>query len=75
MFLFKVVHLIHKLRAIGKNINNSHLSARLLCSVPISNNNLITALEARPERELTLDYIKTKVINKLNRSKKKLLYM
>ncbi|WP_331035945.1 retrotransposon gag domain-containing protein [Lactovum miscens] len=62
-----LLELIDKLKAIGEDIKENHIAALLLCSVPDSFNTLITALEARPEVELTSDFIKSKLIDEYNR--------
>ena len=65
----KMLELIDKLRSIGEDINDSHISALMLCSLPKSYDNLITALEARPENELTSEFIRNKLIDEYNRRK------
>lgn len=56
-----ILEIVDKLSAIGYNINDSHTSALFLCSLPPSYNTLITALEARPEYELSLEFIRSKL--------------
>lgn len=63
----KLLELVDKFKAIGENIKDDHIAALLLCSVPSSYDTLITALEARPEGELTPEFIKGKLIDEYNR--------
>ena len=63
----KLLELIDKLKSIGENIDDSHVSALLLCSLPKSYDGLITALEARPENELNSEFIRNKLIDEYNR--------
>lgn len=63
----KLLELVDKLKAIGEIIKDNHISALLLCSVPSSYDVLITALEARPESELTPEFVKGKLIDEYNR--------
>ena len=52
-----------KLISIGEEINDKHLAALLLCSLPGSYDTLITALESRNEEELTPEFIKSELID------------
>lgn len=62
-----VLELAEKLMNIGETIKDSHLGAILLCSLPASYEVLVTSLESKTEQELTLDYIKSKLIDEYER--------
>ena len=53
----KMLVLTDKLRSVGEVINDSHISVLMLCPLPKSYDNLITALKARPEIELSFEFI------------------
>lgn len=59
--IVKIIKTADKLKAIGEEMKHSHLSALLLCSLPQSYDIFIRALEARPEDELSSDFIKGKL--------------
>ncbi|GBN76739.1 Retrovirus-related Pol polyprotein from transposon TNT 1-94 [Araneus ventricosus] len=65
----QMLELIDKLKAVGEEIKDDHIAALLLVSVPKSYDTLITALEARPENELTPELIKNKLTDEYNRRK------
>ncbi|GBM35607.1 Retrovirus-related Pol polyprotein from transposon TNT 1-94 [Araneus ventricosus] len=65
----QMLELIDKLKAVGEEIKDDHIAALLLVSVPKSYDTLITALEARPENELTPELIKNKLTAEYNRRK------
>ncbi|GBN19276.1 Copia protein [Araneus ventricosus] len=65
----QMLELIDKLKAVGEEIKDGHIAALLLVSVPKSYDTLITALEARPENELTPELIKNKLTDEYNRRK------
>lgn len=50
----KIREIGDKLSAIGENINSSHISTPVLCSLPPSYDTSITALGAKHETEITL---------------------
>ena len=52
----------NQLAFIGKKFDDDDLTAILLSSLPDSYNTLVTTLENRPEEEITLDFIKGKLI-------------
>lgn len=56
-----ILTLKDKLFAMGEEIAESHIVALLLCSLPHSYDPLVTALEARPEDDLTLEFINKKL--------------
>uniref|UniRef100_T1H9W3 CCHC-type domain-containing protein n=1 Tax=Rhodnius prolixus TaxID=13249 RepID=T1H9W3_RHOPR len=58
----EVTAAVDKLRCIGKVILDEDIIAVLLCSLPVTYDSLITSLEGRPESELSLDYVKNKLI-------------
>lgn len=61
-----IFNLKDKLYATGKEIADSHVVALLLCSLPHSYDPSITALEARSESELTLEFVKNKLTDKFS---------
>ncbi|GBN77585.1 hypothetical protein AVEN_18547-1 [Araneus ventricosus] len=65
----QMLELIDELKAVGEEIKDDHIAALLLVSAPKSYNTLITALEARPENELTPELIKNKLTDEYNRRK------
>lgn len=58
-----MLEMIEKLRNQGENLSERWSVAFLLCSLPDSYDTLITALEARPEEDLTLDLVKSKLLH------------
>lgn len=61
--------LVDKLTALGEEIKDHLFVAMLLSSLPESYSTLITALESRPETELTLDLVKGRLLNEYKRRK------
>lgn len=61
--------MIDKLAALGEQLKDEMIVAMLLCSLPESYNNLITALESRSEEELTTVFVKGKLIDEYLRRK------
>lgn len=53
--------------AIGENIKEELFIAMLLGSLPDSYNNMINALESRPEKDLTISLVKGKLIDEYRR--------
>lgn len=62
-----MLEIVEKLNSIGENIPEKHIAALLLVSIPESYNNLITALEARDEENITVDLVKAKLTDEYNR--------
>ena len=60
-----------KLISSGEEINDKHLSALFLCSLPGSYDTLISALESRNEEELTPEFIKSKLIDEYTKRTEK----
>ena len=56
------LNLVHKLTALGETLKENMVVAMLFVSLPASNSSLITTLESRPEDELTLEFVKGKLI-------------
>jgi hypothetical protein len=54
--------LVDKLTALGEEIKDHLFVAMLLSSLPETYSTLITALESRPDTELTLGFVKGTVI-------------
>lgn len=61
--------LVDKLTALGEEIKDHFFVAILLSSLPETYGTLITALESRPEAELTLDFVKGKLLDEYRRRK------
>lgn len=61
--------LVDKLTALGEEIKDHLFVAMLLSSLPDTYGILITALESRPETELTLSLVKGKLIDEYKRRK------
>lgn len=55
-----------KLHAIEEQTADSHIVAVLLCSLPHAYDSLITALESRCERDLTVAFVKNKFIDEFS---------
>ena len=58
-----MLNLIHKLAAFGEEVKDDMVVAMLLASLPDSYGTLITALEARSPEDLTIDFLKGKLID------------
>lgn len=67
--LNEMANLFQKLNDFGDNLTESWTVAIVLSSLPPSYDTLITALEARPEGDLTMSYIQTKLISEYTRRK------
>ncbi|XP_062709476.1 uncharacterized protein LOC134288474 [Aedes albopictus] len=65
--LNEVTVLTNRLTAMGEELKEHWVVAMLLSSLPESYNSLITALESRPEYDLTLEYIKGKLLDEWKR--------
>lgn len=62
-----LMEIIDQLTALGENLAEHLQVAFLLCSLPESYSNLVTALEGRPEQDLTLELVKGKLIHEYKR--------
>ena len=60
--IVEFLSLKNQLAFIGKKFDDDDLAAMLLSSLPDSYNTLLTTLENRPEKEITLDFVKGKLI-------------
>ena len=56
------MRLIEKLCGVGEEVSDQQVATLLLCCLPDEYETLITALEARDEDELTLEYVKTSLL-------------
>lgn len=65
----QMMTLVDQLRGIGEELSDSHKAALLLCSLPESYSSLVTAIEARPESEVSLILVKNKLIDEYKRRK------
>ncbi|UYV76712.1 hypothetical protein LAZ67_14001855 [Cordylochernes scorpioides] len=57
-FIKDTIEIVEKLTYLGEEIKDNHIVAILLCGLPEEYESLITALEAKPEIEKTLNYVK-----------------
>lgn len=58
----KMTELFDKLNALGEKLSDSWVVAMLLSSLPNSYDTLITALETRPEADLTISLVQSKLL-------------
>lgn len=63
----KILEIIDKCSVNGEEIKDRHISALLLCSLPLSYDTLKTSLKARGEDELKFTFIKSKLTDEFNR--------
>lgn len=68
-YIKNILELVERLRGIGETIKDFHVAALLLGGLPDTYSTLVTALDARPDDELTLEYVKGKLIDEFNRKK------
>lgn len=61
--VLELTGLCEKLAGMGEPLSEKWYVAFLLCSMPDSYENLITALESRSDNDLTLDYVKSKLLH------------
>ena len=57
-YISAALQLVEQLRGVGEEATEQKVATLLLCGLPDEYETLITALEAREEDELTLDYVK-----------------
>lgn len=62
-YISTMLDLVNKLTALGEKLIDHLVVAMLLSSLLESYSTLITALESRAEKELTLDLVKGKLID------------
>lgn len=67
--------IVNKLSATGKKFDDFDLACTLLCSLPESYNTLVTSLEGRSEKEITLDLVKGKLIGESNNRSNKQVFV
>ena len=65
--IINILELVDKLKSIDENINDAHISAILLCSLPPLYDNLKISLESRPEQELNPKFIRSRLIDEYTR--------
>ena len=58
------LEMVKCLRGIGEEIKDFHIAALLLSGLPESYTMLVKALDAHPDDELTLEYVKGKLVEK-----------
>ena len=62
-YVRSILEMVERLQGIGEDINDFCVAAVLLISLSDSYETLITALDARPNDELTLEYVKGKLVD------------
>jgi len=55
--------MVENLHGIGEEIHEFHVAALLLSGLPDCYENLVTALDARPDDELTPEYVNGKLVD------------
>src|SRR6218665_2565898 len=68
-YICAVLRLVEQLRGVGEEVSDQQVATLLLCGIPDEYETLITALEARYEDELTLEYVKNKLVDAYKRKK------
>ena len=66
-YIRSTLEMVERLRGIGEDIQDFHIAALLLSGLPDSYETLVTALDARPDDELTLEYVKGKLVDEYRR--------
>ena len=66
-YINQMLEIVEQLWGLGEELKDDHIAALLPCGIPESYGTLVTALEARPAEELTLELVKGKLINEFNR--------
>ena len=66
-YINQMLEIVEQLRGLGEELKDDHVAALLLCGILESYGTLITAPEARSAEELTLELVKGKLIDELNR--------
>ena len=67
VYVDTMLNLIYKLSALGETLKANLDVTMLLVSLPDSYSTLVTALESRSESDLTLDFVKGKLIDEYQR--------
>ena len=65
----EILEISNKLASLGESLKDHLIAAMLLASLSDSYEPLIAAIESRPENELTLDFVKSKLIDDYRRRK------
>src|SRR6218665_1795330 len=68
-YISAVLRLVEQLRGVGEEVSDQQVAMLLLCGLSDEYDTLITALEARDEDELTLEYVKNKLVDAYKRKK------
>ena len=66
-YIRQTLEMVERLRGIGEEIKDFHVAALLLSGLPESYETLVTALDARPDDDLTLEYVKGKLVDEYKR--------
>ncbi|KMQ93432.1 gag polyprotein [Lasius niger] len=67
--LTNLTDLFQKLTDLGEELSNSSIVGIILSSLPRSYDTLVTVLETRPEADLTLSLVQSKLLAEYNRRK------
>ena len=54
---------VEPLHRLGEDMKDNYVASMLLCSLPESYGTLITALEARSESDLSLELVRSKILD------------
>ncbi len=71
-YIRSVLEIVERLHGIGEDIDDFHVAALLLSGLPDSYETLVTALDARQDDELTLEYVKGKLLDEYKRKEESL---
>lgn len=66
-YIRRTLELVERLRGIGQETTDFQVAALLLSGLPESYEALVTALDARPDDALTLEYVRGKLVDEFNR--------
>lgn len=65
--LNSITEIVQQLAALGKKLEDDLIVACILFSLPASYESLVMGLEARPDEDLTVEYVKGKLLSECNR--------
>lgn len=69
-----MLEIVERLRGLGEDMKDDDVASLLLCSLPDSYGTLVIALEARPEAELTLDFVQGKLMDEFQRRQESVVH-
>lgn len=68
-YISSTLRLVEQLRGVDEEVTDQQMATLLLCGLPNEYDTLTTALEAREEDDLTLEYVKNKLVDTYKRKK------